>query len=289
MNNIEIICHFHFCVEGFLGNFGVSYIPEGDEDTIGEIYASSESGRTILGKILPKVKTMASRFDIEVNEETVSHSHPYSRKEVNMVELHVGRPAEEFNQRYVVSFISGILRNKMGFKTNEPSFFVYYLPNLPAVITNKGVEEFRTGGFYNPKHKRIEINIHPSLSCSDIYENMVHEIFHHVMSSESSIVHNETIVDLFVDSYSDSSRSKFEREKTSIFESIEDVIRKQNVTFKHFNSALDEIGEDMQKCPSFTANCRRFQDAVTLGTVRCVPISGENMDDYAILRRKKHI
>lgn len=285
MNNIETLCLIHFYVKGFLSSVLTMYYLEGDKGVISKINEIFEEGKSILDEVLPKVEKISRELNVEVNEEVVPYNAPTMEKETELVELHVGTPANELSNSYGIQFISDIFRRKLGLVASNMFFFVYCLPPLPAIVTDEGVKETFSGGFYSIRNKRIEINVVPCQSLPKIYESIVHEMIHHAILIDPTINHNEIIVGSFVDEYFEASKSEFTGKRTKILQSMEEIVEDKKSLLENFDSALNCIGKNVD----FIQRCTELQKSISQGKVRAVRINGTKLENMVIQDAKWHV
>lgn len=290
MEHIENLCKLYFYYEAWSYNL-IQFLIEGDNEAIESLRKSVYQSGEILKELIPNIHKQINNLNIELNTETVSSSAPGEKKEFNYIYLSVGTLADELNSMFTIKFISSIIEKKMGLKVPKINFLFFYLPPMPSGISNEGTIYTSLGGFYNIRNKRVELNIYPNFKTPEIYENLIHEIFHHIIEEDSILESNEVIIDAYVDEYFEISKDEYQANIAQIINSLKMIIKEKLIIFEHFNNFLNiKFTNEFIICKQLNKEFQRHYEYISQGKIILTPIEPNfAFDRFIVLTRNRHI
>ena len=170
------------------------------------------------------------------------------------------------------------MKNRLKLQVPQLTFYVFCLPDIPVAISSEGFLYTNYGGFYSIRNKRIELNIHTNCKPMQIYENLIHEMFHAVLINDPILKHNEIIVEAYVEEYF--SIYKEHSIKEEYIHQFQGIIEKHRKTFEQLDYSLKS--EYHEKYTQIERYCKEIEEC-------CVDIRNERIMFVGIDGKQDHV
>ena len=290
MEYIENLCKLYYYYETW-SYILIQCLIEGDNEAVESLHKSIYQSGELLKEFIPNIIKQINNLIVELNIETVSYSAPGEKKEISYTYFSVGTLADELNSMFTIKFISKIIEKNMGFKVPKINFLFFYLPPMPVGISNEGTIYIPLGGFYNIRNKRVELNIHPTFKTPEIYENLVHEIFHYLIEEDLILESNEVIIDAYVDEYFEISKDEYQVNIDKIVNSLKMIIKEKLIIFERFNNLLNKkFNNEFIMCKQLNKDFQRHYEYISQGKIIVTPLDPRlSFNRFTVLTRDRHL